>query len=502
MLQSSLRLTRINLKNFKAFDETSVSFPQKINLIMGENSSGKSSIIKSIIAMKQTFSVTNEYEVFAANGDYVELGIYGDYVHSHDDKKDITFGFEFHGEKHEQEMTRWWSSSHFDFEYDPEDSSELKEYERPLSSLMEITYDKDYKTSQARLKSIKIISHIKSYGQAHFHVERAKTRSHYYLKTDRSLVDWIIDNHEHIDIDKNKLSDFLLKNYLRIEKENRIDFQLMYPSPPFDSRSDTYELSSLSDELFDMFNESLKKMLSILDSNTYYLAPIRSSPLRSYKRSSHSKSIGISGAYTASVLANLQAAASRGSTIEREKLDKFNTWLNIIFPNTKVKAQTIDELVKIKLENNKLQSEDTITDVGFGFSQVLPILIQGALLNPNELLIIEQPELHLHPNAQFLFAQVLCSMANGGVQLLIETHSEHLLRGIQLEISKHRIHSSKGISHKDINIMYINKNKKDINYIQVNEYGEITSNWPSGFLDAAYNATMEIMKNKSVKVES
>ncbi|AXB06076.1 AAA family ATPase [Aeromonas caviae] len=179
--------------------------------------------------------------------------------------------------------------------------------------------------------------------------------------------------------------------------------------------------------------------------DTYYLAPIRSSPLRSYKRSSHSKSIGISGAYTASVLANLQAAASRGSTIEREKLEKFNTWLNIIFPNTKVKAQTIDELVKIKLENNKLQSEDTITDVGFGFSQVLPILIQGALLNPNELLIIEQPELHLHPNAQFLFAQVLCSMANGGVQLLIETHSEHLLRGIQLEISKHRIHSSKGI---------------------------------------------------------
>jgi len=459
--------------------------------------------------MKQTFSVTNEYEVFAANGDYVELGIYGDYVYSHDDKKDITFGFEFHGEKYEQEISRWWSSPDIDFDDIQESSSVLndgdnmiEEHELPLSSLIEITYDKDYKTSQARLKSINIIANIESYGQAHFYVERAKTRSHYYLKTDRSLVDWIIDNNDHINIDKNKLSDFLLKNYLRIEKANRLDFELMYPSPPFDSRSDSYELSSLSDELFDMFNEALKKMLSILDSKTYYLAPIRSSPLRSYKRSSHSKSIGISGAYTASVLANLQAAASRGSTIERAKLAKFNNWLSIIFPNTKVKAQIIDELVKIKLENNKLQSEDTITDVGFGFSQVLPILIQGALLNPNELLIIEQPELHLHPNAQFLFAQVLCSMANSGVQLLIETHSEHLLRGIQLEISKHRINNSTGINHKDLNIMYINKNKKDINYIQVNEYGEITSNWPSGFLDAAYNATMEIMKNKSVKVES
>lgn len=507
MLQSSLRLTKVNLTNFKAFDELSISFPQKINLIMGENSSGKSSIIKSIIAMKQTFSVTNEYEVFAANGDYVELGIYGDYVHSHDDKKDITFGFEFHGNKYEQEISRWWSPPNInDFNNIQEISSELNDdddiHEPPLSSLIEITYDKDYKTSQARLKSIKIIAHIESYGQAHFYVERAKTRSHYYLKTDRSLVDWIINNHEHIDIDIDKLSDFLLKNYLRIEKANRLDFELMYPSPPFDSRSDSYELSSLSDELFDMFNEALKKMLSILDSKTYYLAPIRSSPLRSYKRSSHSKSIGISGAYTASVLANLQAAASRGSTIERAKLAKFNNWLNIIFPNTKVQAQTIDELVKIKLENNKLQSDDTITDVGFGFSQVLPILIQGALLNPNELLIIEQPELHLHPNAQFLFAQVLCSMANSGVQLLIETHSEHLLRGIQLEISKHRIDNSTGINHKDLNIMYINKNNKEINYIQVNEYGEITSNWPSGFLDAAYNATMEIMKNKNIKVES
>ncbi len=426
MLPSSLRLTKINLTNFKAFDELSVSFPQKINLIMGENSSGKSSIIKSIIAMKQTFSVTNEYEVFAANGDYVELGIYGDYVHSHDDKKDIIFGFEFHGEKYEQEITRWWvPHPHIDWEhleYEPLDNNNIIEnHEPPLSSLIEITYDKDYKTSQARLKSIKITTHIKSYGPASFYVDRAKTRSHYYLKADRSLVDWIIDNHEHIDIEKNKRSDFLLKNYLRMEKANRLDFELMSPSPQFDSLSDSYEFNYLSDEIFEIFNEALKKMLSTLDSNTYYLAPIRSSPLRSYKRSSHSKSIGISGAYSASVLANLQAAASRGSTIEREKLTKLNSWLHIIFPNTRIKAQTIDELVKIKLENNTLQSEDTITDVGFGFSQVLPILIQGALLNPNELLIIEQPELHLHPNAQFLFAQVLCSMANSGVKLLIET---------------------------------------------------------------------------------
>lgn len=87
MSTSSLKLIKTNLKNFKSFDELSIPFHKKINLIMGENSSGKSSIIKSITSMKQTIAVTNEHEAFGANGDYVELGIYNDYVYTHDIKK-------------------------------------------------------------------------------------------------------------------------------------------------------------------------------------------------------------------------------------------------------------------------------------------------------------------------------------------------------------------------------------------------------------------------------
>lgn len=270
----------------------------------------------------------------------------------------------------------------------------------------------------------------------------------------------------------------------------------MPPPPGYDSPSKFRMLKRLASEIFEMFNESLKLMLSTLDSKTFYLAPVRSSPLRSYKRSSHSKSIGINGSHSASVLANLQAAASKGSIDENRKLSLFHKWLNIIFPGTSVQAHTIDELVKLKLENNVHNRKDTITDVGFGFSQVLPILIQGALLNENELFIIEQPELHLHPNAQFLFSKVICSMANSGIRLVIETHSEHLLRGLQVEISRHRLQKDYGISHKDLNVIYVNKNQ-EINTINLNKYGEIESDWPSGFLDAAYSATMEIIKNKT-----
>lgn len=514
MSQESLQLIRVGLENFKAFNEVNIEFPQKINLIMGENSSGKSSIIKSIIAIKQTLSATNEHEIFAANGDYVELGVYSDYVHSHENKKEIKFIFEFYGDRLDQEITRWWAPDDFDDDYlwtmldtantDELNDTYLAEQKNTMSEKIpckiEIVYDNDYKTSQARLKSIKIDTHIASYGQTCFLIERLQTRSHYYLKAERGLIDWIIDNNDHIDIDKNTLSEQLLRNYLRIEKENRFDFNLIPPSPPYDSRTGYYDFISLSEELFDIFSYAMRIILSSLESKTYYLAPVRSSPLRSYKRSSHSKSVGINGIYSASVLANLQTAASKGSSIEKDKLSRFNTWLNIIFPDTKINARTIDELVKLKLEKNNIKSEDTISDVGFGFSQVLPILIQGALLNPNDLLIIEQPELHLHPNAQFLFAKVLCSMANYGIKLLIETHSEHLLRGIQVEISKHRIDNDIGISHNDFNIIYVNGKTKSIEKIHVNEFGEIISDWPSGFLDAAYNASVEIMKNKNKKV--
>ncbi|HHQ4582515.1 TPA: AAA family ATPase, partial [Aeromonas hydrophila] len=137
MSKPSLKLTKTNLKNFKAFDELSIPFQKRINLIMGENSSGKSSIIKSITSMKQTLSPTNEHEVFAANGDYVELGVYSDYVHSHDIKNDITFEFEFHGNRLDQEISKWWipiDDSMFDDDFFDEYIEDIEEYDDYKSS--------------------------------------------------------------------------------------------------------------------------------------------------------------------------------------------------------------------------------------------------------------------------------------------------------------------------------------------------------------------------------
>jgi hypothetical protein len=88
-----------------------------------------------------------------------------------------------------------------------------------------------------------------------------------------------------------------------------------------------------------------------------------------------------------------------------------------------------------------------IADVGLAVSQILPVLVSLILAHPNQLVHIEQPELHLHPRAQWKLAQLLADAANRGVRLVIETHSSLLLRGILTEVAKDKISNDKVILH-------------------------------------------------------
>jgi hypothetical protein len=88
-----------------------------------------------------------------------------------------------------------------------------------------------------------------------------------------------------------------------------------------------------------------------------------------------------------------------------------------------------------------------IADVGLAVSQILPVLVALILAHPNQLVHIEQPELHLHPRAQWKLAQLLADAANRGVRLVVETHSSLLLRGILTEVAKNKIANDKVILH-------------------------------------------------------
>ncbi len=112
-----------------------------------------------------------------------------------------------------------------------------------------------------------------------------------------------------------------------------------------------------------------------------------------------------------------------------------------------ITASKVDDTsVAIQVSRNKSGSDSdcvNIADVGFGVSQTLPMLVALIGAKKGQSVYIEQPELHLHPQAQFKLASIIVSAINKGVIVIIETHSSILIRGIQLAVVKKQLDSKK-----------------------------------------------------------
>jgi predicted ATPase len=130
-------------------------------------------------------------------------------------------------------------------------------------------------------------------------------------------------------------------------------------------------------------------------------------------------------------------------------------------------------------------SEDFVDlpDVGFGVSQVLPVLVQCFYAQPRSIILMEQPEIHLHPSAQSALADVMIDVINSrehgadrSIQLVIETHSEHFLRRLQRRIAEDTVSQEKVSAY----FANITKTPAVLEPLQIDMYGNI-QNWPENF---------------------
>lgn len=124
-----------------------------------------------------------------------------------------------------------------------------------------------------------------------------------------------------------------------------------------------------------------------------------------------------------------------------------------------------------------------LPDVGFGVSQVLPVLVQCFYAPPGSIIIMEQPEIHLHPSAQSVLADVMIDVINSrengeerGIQLIIETHSEHFLRRLQRRIAEDKVSRDKVSTY----FADITRNPAALKPLDIDMFGNIR-NWPENF---------------------
>ena len=116
---------------------------------------------------------------------------------------------------------------------------------------------------------------------------------------------------------------------------------------------------------------------------------------------------------------------------------------------------------------------------GFGITQVLPIIVATLSVTRGNLMLIENPEVHLHPAGQALIGQLLAEAARAGIQTIVETHSDHVLNGIRRSVKSNRI------SSEEVMIHFLKQRSPESAQIlspTIDDSGNIDV-WPDGFFD-------------------
>lgn len=168
---------------------------------------------------------------------------------------------------------------------------------------------------------------------------------------------------------------------------------------------------------------------------------------------------------------------SEGTT--QTLLDQTQAWLSDIFDGARINPiPTEANMVLLALRADKMPAKGyKPINVGFGYSYALPIIVSSLIAKPGEILIVENPEAHLHPYAQSKITQFLARLSGIGVQVFVETHSDHVLNAIRLAILDRILESQS--SHV---LFFGGRDTPTVTRILVDDDGRI-ENWPDNFFD-------------------
>ncbi len=242
---------------------------------------------------------------------------------------------------------------------------------------------------------------------------------------------------------------------------------------------------------------SMSQDESLFGRNFQYLSADRIGPKTHYELSDFSlqqkNSIGKQGEYAAHFIADNQAKPLAIKQLKHEQaitdtfLDNLNAWMSHLAPGLSVRTHLQRTLNLVTLsyafrQNNDMTADFKPQNVGFGLTYALPVVTALLRAKPGDMVIIENPESHLHPSAQSNLGRLCALAAASGVQLFLETHSDHFLNGIRVAVRNHLVQPNQ------VAIFYLERNVEDPNHTtvvhspRVDDLGRL-SFWPEGFFD-------------------
>jgi predicted ATPase len=242
-------------------------------------------------------------------------------------------------------------------------------------------------------------------------------------------------------------------------------------------------------------NAHVNAILSLI-----HVPALRGNPERNYKKTSVGPMFpGTFEIYAASLISHWQAT-------EDTRLNDLGTALEKLGLTWKVSSKKVDDvsfevMVGRFIHGTNGNSKDlvSIADVGFGISQILPVIVALLTAQPGQLVYIEQPEIHLHPLAQTAMAQILADAANRGVKVVAETHSSLLLLGIQSLVAEGKLSPDK------VKLHWFKRRPEDgvteVSSADLDKAGAF-GDWPEDFSSAEMDADTRYIHAAEARLES
>lgn len=460
---------QLRIRNFKGWKDTGAIRMAPITLFFGANSSGKSSIGQFLMMLKQTIESPDRKAVFFPGGinSAVQLGSYREMVFKRNQRNRIEFEYE------------WNISPQLKFK----DALSGKSYTAHQIEFGATVGLEDAASRKICIEQLKYILSQDSEMPLSIGMERTagKKKHQYRVKSN---------------------------NYPFKRNPGRP----WHPGVPvrfygFPDEVVAYHQNAEFVQDLNLQHETLFKSL-------FYLGPLRIRTDRLYSWSGITPaSVGYFGENTvAAILASQGRKISFGfkqanKPLERIVADSLKH-MDLIeeFRINQISEQREDYEVKLRTRGSKDWVD--LPDVGFGLSQVLPVLVQCFYAPPGSIILMEQPEIHLHPSAQSALADVMITVINSrekgkdrNIQLIIETHSEHFLRRLQRRIAENAVPKEKVSAY----FANITKTPATLDPLKIDDFGNIR-NWPEKFFgdemgDITEQAKAAIKKRMEMKVD-
>jgi predicted ATPase len=451
-------ITALSISNFKSWQQTGDIRLGKLTGFFGTNSSGKTSILQFLLVLKQTVETPDRSRVFHTGNEftYVDIGTFYDIIYGHNEEQ---------------------STIDFTIAWELPQPLEIRDPQSANNEIVGVYNGIELRASiERRGNSIEVRRFSYRLGDLRFGMERQK--------------------------DGYKL---LHEGY---EAKRALGRKWPLPSPV---KSYGFPDQALAYYQNVGFLPDLVLAFEELMGSIYYLGPLREYPSRSYLWSGE-RPTGV-GRRGEQAIPALLASREQGKTIQpggkkgahKKSLEEYVAqWLqhlNVIhdFKLQQVAPNRKEYEVRVRVRPNA--PEVLITDVGFGVSQVLPVIVLCFYAPRGSTLIFEQPEIHLHPSVQAGLADVFVdAIKTQGIQIVLESHSEHLLHRLQRRIAEEAITSD------SITLYFVDATdgQSTLFPLDIDAFGNIR-NWPQGFfgdvmedLSAMAEAAVKRMKADDV----